>query len=417
MSNKDKPEPELAKVDKAVDEDALPVTEAAPETEPELEPGSGSEPEPEPEPEPAREPAAPAPVRDKPQPPAQRPGNRLAGLALFVAVLALFAVLYSIYMDRGVEMDTEQNATTMAALQDRIDSATGALARLEASIAELEGTDEGVAGQLTLLQRDMDERMQLFDSLPPRMANIEQSLSTLQGISAGVRNDWLLAEAEHYMQIANAQLQLAGNPYLAAQALRMADERVAQLGDPALTDVRRAIADELAALDSMGNPDIEGITLTLASLARVIATLPLREIGATAADADTELDPELSGVDRAWASVRNAVTGMVRVSKPGDSAAPLMTPDAVYFLRTNLTLQLQAARLAVLRGEQAVFEQSLDDASGWIEEYFDTGTTQVASALETIDEIRGSTVVVRQPDISESLRRLRQFQAINEQAQ
>jgi uroporphyrin-3 C-methyltransferase len=407
MSDKDKPEPEPAEKDKAIDEDASPVTEAAPEPEPE------TEPEPEPEPEPV----APARARAKPQPPAQRPGNRLAGLALFVAVLALFAVLYSIYMDRGVELDTEQNATTMAALQSRIASATGALTRLEASIAELATTDEGVAGQLALLQRDMDERMQLFDSLPPRMANIEQSLSTLQGISAGVRNDWLLAEAEHYMQIANAQLQLAGNPYLAAQALRMADERVAQLGDPALTDVRRAIADELAALDSMGNPDIEGITLTLASLARVVATLPLREISATAGDADTEVDPELSGVDRAWASVKNAVSGMVRVSKPGDSAAPLMTPDAVYFLRTNLTLQLQAARLAVLRGEQAVFEQSLDDASGWLEEYFDTATTQVASALETIEEIRGNTVVVRQPDISESLRRLRQFEAINEQAQ
>ena len=118
---------------------------------------------------------------------------------------------------------------------------------------------------------------------------------------------WLLAEAEYYMQIANAQLQLAGNPYLAAQALRMADERVARLADPALTDVRRAVADELAALDGMEKPDIEGVTLTLASLARVVATLPLREMTSASSDEGTQIDPEAGGLDRAWASVRSAI--------------------------------------------------------------------------------------------------------------
>jgi uroporphyrin-3 C-methyltransferase len=407
MSDKDKPEPELATDEEAVDEDASPVTDAGSEADP--------EPEPESEQAPAPEPADRSP--DRTPEVTKRPGSRLGGLALFVAILALFAVLYSIYLDRGIELDAEQSASSVASLRDRIDTAADTIAEIEAAVAELETVDGGVAGQLELLQKNLDERMQLLDSLPPRMADIEQSLSTLQGISAGVRNDWLLAEAEHYMQIANAQLQLAGNPYLAAQALRMADERVAQLGDPALTDVRRAIADELAALDGMGSPDVEGITLTLASLARVVESLPLREVRSADDDPAADAGTDLSGVDRAWASVRNAITGMVRVSRPGDRAAPLMTPDAVYFLRTNLTLQLQAARLAVLRGEQAVFEQSLDDASSWLEDYFDTGTTQVASALQTIEEIRGNTVVVQKPDVSESLRRLRQYQAINEQAQ
>jgi uroporphyrin-3 C-methyltransferase len=407
MSDKDKPEPELATDEEAVDEDASPVTDAGSEADP--------EPEPESEQAPAPEPADRSP--DRTPEVTKRPGSRLGGLALFVAILALFAVLYSIYLDRGIELDAEQSASSVASLRDRIDTAADTIAEIEAAVAELETVDGGVAGQLELLQKNLDERMQLLDSLPPRMANIEQSLSTLQGISAGVRNDWLLAEAEHYMQIANAQLQLAGNPYLAAQALRMADERVAQLGDPALTDVRRAIADELAALDGMGSPDVEGITLTLASLARVVESLPLREVRSADDDPAADAGTDLSGVDRAWASVRNAITGMVRVSRPGDRAAPLMTPDAVYFLRTNLTLQLQAARLAVLRGEQAVFEQSLDDAASWLEDYFDTGTTQVASVLQTIEEIRGNTVVVQKPDVSESLRRLRQYQAINEQAQ
>ena len=399
MSDKDKSDPELAAAEE-------PTAEAS---EPEPEPESESEPEPEPEAEP--EPAAGA------EPRTRIPGNRFAGLALFISVLAFLAVLYSIYLDRGVQLDAEESADSLATLNERVRATNDAVANLDAAIAELEATDRGVTSQLELLQQDVDERLRRMDSLPPRMSAIEQSLSTLQGISTGARNEWLLAEAEHYMQIANAQLQLAGNPYLAAQALRMADERVAQLGDPGLTDVRRAIADELAALDAMGNPDLEGISLTLASLARVVESLPLREIASAAGDDAEAIDSDLSGAARAWASVKNTVSGLVRVSRPGETATPLMTPDAVYFLRTNLSLQLQAARLSVLRGEQAVFEQSLDDASAWLEEYFDTGVTQVASALQTIEEVRGSVVAVQKPDISESLRRLRQFQSMSEPAQ
>ena len=174
--------------------------------------------------------------------------------------------------------------------------------------------------------------------------------------------------------------------------------------------------DELAALEGMEKPDTEGVTLNLASLARVVDSLPLRQAAGSGSD-DAEVDTELSGMARAWASVKSAASGLVRVTGPEQSAAPLLTPDAVYFLRTNLTLQLQTARLALLRGEQAVFEQSLDDAAAWLELYFDTASAPVVSALLTIGEIRDGMFAVTTPDISESLRLLRQFKTINENAQ
>ncbi|MDH3375288.1 MAG: uroporphyrinogen-III C-methyltransferase, partial [Gammaproteobacteria bacterium] len=259
--------------------------------------------------------------------------------------------------------------------------------------------------------------VQLLDSLPARMSTLERSLSALQGVSAGARETWLVAEAEYYMQIANAQLQLAGNPHLAALALGMADERLVQLANPALTDVRRALSDELAALDGMDKPDIEGVTLNLASLARVVDSLPLRQLTESGSDDDADVDTEASGMARAWSSVKRAMSGLVKVTGPEQAAAPLLTPEAVYFLRTNLTLQLQTARLALLRGEQAVFQQSLDDAAAWLEQYFDTQSAQVESALQTIAEIRDGMFVVKAPDISESLQLLRQYKTINESAQ
>jgi uroporphyrin-3 C-methyltransferase len=217
------------------------------------------------------------------------------------------------------------------------------------------------------------------------------------------------------MQIANAQLQLANNPHLASLALKMADERIVQLANPGLTDVRRAISDELATLDVMEKPDIEGASLTLASLSRVVESLPLAAT-AEADEAADELDPELSGASRAWASVKNAMSGLVTVTPPEQAKLVQISPDAEFFLRNNIALQLQTARLALLRGEQSIFQQTLDDTSALLEAYFDENSPQVAGALETIDEVRVHVFTSEVPDISESLRLLRQYRTLNESA-
>jgi uroporphyrin-3 C-methyltransferase len=248
------------------------------------------------------------------------------------------------------------------------------------------------------------------------MAAVEGSMSSLQGISTGARDAWLLAEAEYYMQIANAQLQLARNPELASLALTHADDRILQLADPRLTNIRQTLSDELRALKAMDKPDTAGITLTLASLAAAVESLPLKQ-DAASRDVEvggTDIDPELTGMDRAMASLRNAVDGIVSVRRADEAMQPLIAPEAQYFLRANLALQLQAARLALLRGEEAVFRRSLDDADDWLEKYYDQDMTAVQSARATIAGIRDSVFVVTMPDISGSLRLLRQFNALAE---
>ena len=395
------------KQDDRPDEDVEVEAEAEPEVEADVE----SEPEPEPEPEPEFEPGP------RPEAAARRSGAGIAWLALLVAIVAVIIVGYGEFEDWRERRSIADAPDPLADIRSRIASSNETLSGVDASIAELQAIDTAIATQLETMEQSVEQRLQLMDSLPPRIANLEQALAALQGISADTRNTWLLAEAEYYMQIANAQLQLASNPYLAALALGMADERIVQIADPALTDVRRALADELAALDGMEKPDVTGLSLKLASLAGLVDNLPLREVGAEAAEEPVDPDAELSGVDRAWASVKGAVGGLVRHSKPGDSTLPLMTPEAEYFLRTNLKLQFQAARLALLQGEQGVFEQSLDDSLVWLGDYFDVDNAQVASAVDTVAEVRNGSVAVAKPDISQSLRLLRQYRTLTEPTQ
>ena len=351
-------------------------------------------------------------VEDSAAPEKTARGNGIAWLAVFLAAIAVALVGYTVFQDWRTADDSSQadNLASIESLKQRADQTSDALTALEASIGQI--THPDYSDDIDAVRRDVEDQLRLLNSLPPRMSTIENSVASLAGISAGARETFLLAEAEYYLQIANAQLQLANNPRLASLALGMADERVTQLSDPGLTAVRRAISDELAALEVMEKPDLEGATLTLASLARVVESLPLAS--STPEEDDVDVDEEQSGVDRAWDSVKDAMSGLVKVTPPDQAKLALVSPDAAYFLRNNIALQLQAARLALLRGEQAIFEQALDDTSALLNTYFDTNSEQVTSAQLTISEIRVAVFATSAPDISESLRLLRQFRTVRE---
>mgnify|MGYP001813207667 FL=1 len=375
--------------------------------------------------EPQVESSAAAEQDEEPPQPAEKAGpeksgrgtSQVAWLALFLALLTLAAVGYMIVEDRRTRAVEEASSDTLERLDSRIDDSQASLSGLKDDLNDIMSSDEALESRVADLQRDLERRADILDSLPGRTSNLENSVAAMQGASAGARDTWLLAEAEYYMQIANAQLQLGNNPQLAMLALEMADERVVQMANPALTDVRRALAEELAALEAMEKPDLEGTMLTLASLSRVVDSLPLRVAGGDTRETGGTADEEQGAAARAWASVKDAMSGLVKVTPPDEETRALLTPDAAHLIRSNLALQLQAARLALLRGEQAIFEQSLEDADALIEQYFDGGSAQVKSAQATITEIRDSMVAVAAPDISESLRLIRQFRVLSETAQ
>lgn len=351
------------------------------------------------------------------QPAPSQTGMRLALLALLLSATAVAGVAYLVLKPNAAPAPTAVDTTKIDALGKIVDSGSESINRLQRRLDDLASREVVSPTDIQNLQQRLNDalarRLAAYDSLPDRMSNVEDTMSSLQGISRGVRDSWLLAEAEYYMQIANAQLQLAGNPQLARLALLQADDRIRQLANPALTHVRRALSNELRALNLVNGPDIEGITLTLASLADVVGSLPLRRQVELPAAEPTVTDGDLSGLDRAVASLKDTMSDIVSVRRVDESIRPLITPESAFFLRANLTLQLQVARLALLRGEQAAFQQSLDDSDTWLGEYYDGDSAQVQSARQTIAEIRDSLFDVAIPDISESLRMLRQYNTLS----
>ncbi|MDH3374269.1 MAG: hypothetical protein OEM85_12950, partial [Gammaproteobacteria bacterium] len=202
MSKKDKdeatelPDEKVVAEGPVIDADPEPVVEPEPEPVVEPEPEPVVEPEPEPVVEPEPEPVAPTA--------AAKPGNRgsggIAWLALFLSLAALASVGYTVVDGWRAARDADQSASTLADLRSRIASSGESLANLDRGLAGLAAADASTASELELLQNDFSSRVQLLDSLPARMSTLERSLSALQGVSAGARETWLVAEAEYYMQ-------------------------------------------------------------------------------------------------------------------------------------------------------------------------------------------------------------------------
>ncbi len=357
-----------------------------------------------------------APSFDRGNKPANaQPASRslVAWLALLLAVAALAWVFY-----QGIGGPVDDSASrTQAAQIEQLRESLHAIRQTtdanDTSIAELTGKAAARDERIQTIEDQLAERLQRLELMHARLGSLEASTAELKGISSGLLDSWLLAEAEYYMQIANAQLQLADNPKLASLALQLADEKVAQLANPALIGIRRAIADELRALDAIESPDIVGIALTLSSLAGVVDGLPLNRTVEAPDAAPVEVAPGLTGMDRMFASLRRTASEMVSIRRTDESVRPLIAPEAQYFLRANLALQFQAARIALLRGEQPLFDQSLDDAASWLNSYYDAESVPVRNALQTIGEMRQNVTPVAFPDLSESLRLLREYRVMS----
>ncbi len=80
----------------------------------------------------------------------------------------------------------------------------------------------------------------------------------------------------------------------------------------------------------------------------------------------------------------------------------MLPPEQRYFLRRNLQLKLESARLALLLDNSNAWSASLNEAAEWTRRYFDSNDAGVKEALATLDRLAGTNLLPPLPDLSSS---------------
>lgn len=329
------------------------------------------------------------------------PANRQVQ-AISVALLALsIAVAVAVYV-----WTTQRSGVgpQVAELQKEASIRTSEFAALQARVDEFSAGRRRLDEDMDRLAMRISEETEALGTLPARIDTIQDTVERFVGAGDKVRAAWLLAEAEHYMRIANAQLGLAGEVNVAQTSLGLADDTLRELNDPRLTPVRKLLAKELNELKAVPRPDTEGVVLTLGSLADSLEDLPLKNsMPDTFRETPEQPAEALTGFARAVATVRSALTSLVSIRRTDDPISPLLSDAQKTVLIRSLDLELQLARLAIMRGDAGMFRRSIDAATERVAEQFDPMSEEVQSALGSLRELSAIRLPEELPDISGSL--------------
>ena len=114
-------------------------------------------------------------------------------------------------------------------------------------------------------------------------------------------------------------------------------------------------------------------------------------------------DQEETGL---WQRVKNALKPLVKVRRRVDESHELSLDDKD-ILRQGLWLQLESARLAIMRNDPVAWELSLARARSGLEERYDRQSRQVVEALSAINELAAVQMAGDLPDVSGAWRQLR----------
>ena len=219
------------------------------------------------------------------------------------------------------------------------------------------------------------------------------------------RDERVLAEVEHAINIALQQLQLAGNVPGALIALQSADAQLARADRPQFLVLRKALAHDIDRLKAVSVPDLSGMALKMESVVSVVDTLPLAfEERPSSAPAAAPAEPGPRGLVASflgdmWAELKSLVR-IERLDRPDPS---VLSPGNAFFLRENLKLRLLNARLALLQRDARIFGDDLRMAQFWIERHFDLRAKVTQNAIATLKQLSGTGITLELPVLNETV--------------
>lgn len=288
------------------------------------------------------------------------------------------------------------------------------LQQTRSDLAEIENNVQAQSGLTTGNIAVMED---VIRQLQKKQSEQSNALASLYRDIQGNNEDWAIAEVEYLLIIAMHRLLLEEDVLMALAAMEAADLRLKNLGDPELLPVRQQLVTDMNQLRAVNQVDIAGMAIYLAELVDLSADLPLKlevisnENVAPSTDKN-QIDDEFAA-DPIWKRIPRLlwkeIKSLVVIKRTGEVKQAILLPGEEYFLTQNLRLELESARLSVLRADTGNLRASIVLIKSWLNQYFDTNNSAVINVMETLDQMQTIELKPALPDISSSVETLRAY--------
>lgn len=333
-----------------------------------------------------------------------QPPRRLWPLWLVTVVTLIIAIALALW--------SWQQWNNQQALQQSLAEVREDTSRLDRMYGQ---NDNKQAERIQALEEKLADQRELIAT---QQRQIDHNARELLEAGNRTRTDWLLAEAEYLLRIANQRLMIEKDIQGALAALESADEVLAESDDIGVYPVRQQLAKEILALKGISGVDRTGLYLKLEaaidSVSQLTNTALIHDrapdfVGAIddAMKADDSNGETPGPIEQAWHTVKNTLSEVVVVRRLDEPVKPLLSPDQSAYARLNLQLMLEEAEMAVLRGHQQLYERALAKANIALETWYDSTNPRVEALTRTLDELAQKNVDPKLPDISRSLELLK----------
>jgi len=322
--------------------------------------------------------------------------------ALLVALVALGVSGWQYYETR------RELADVKLALAQRLAESGGAAKELRGLTEQALATSRATDGKLAAVEARVNESAGQYATLNGMYQELTKN-----------RSDWLLSEVEHTLAVASQQLQLAGNVPAAIAALEGVDARLAKFDRPQLISVKRAVAKDLETLKALPYLDTVGLTVKIDQLQLGIDSLPLVIDQHRLATKQSVLPAPVAASEPMWerliSDVSRSLGELVHIRRMDKPEALLLSPEQAFFLRENLKLRLLDARLALIQRDGNTYNADIAGAASYVQRYFDRDAPATQKWLATLAELKGAPLNVALPDLTASLKAVRDAQGTGDQ--
>ncbi len=352
--------------------------------------------------------AAPTPVSEELQPDKSNwSGIAIIGLVLVLAAIGFFFLQQLRSDQEGLGGELERDDRKIMQIGDQMTNLQSQVSIIQSQMATLQSS---LTNKETKFERSLTEFTERHgEKLNLAKEELSKSIKEIHYQLGKTRGDWMVADAEYLLTVANQRLHLVGDIKTSLIALQAADQRLRESGNPGVFKVREAIAREVNILKDIKPLDIVGIISKIRALENEVARLPIflphaekDSLADEATKSNTE-EKELSSMEQLVESALEDIKGLVVIRRTGRSVTAVLLPEEVALIREDLKIKLEIARLALVQRDGNIYRANLEDAKAWLLEHFENNASATKKFLAEINKLQNIAVEMEFPNISESL--------------